>query len=48
MDAMVTISLDEYEELKNAAAKFWALEACGVDNWDGWSDAMEMLEEDDE
>ena len=35
------IPLKEYESLKNDAAFLRALEACGVDNWEGFGDALE-------
>ncbi|MGY0552346.1 hypothetical protein ACW17M_03940 [Vreelandella sp. 2A-K22] len=39
----VTISRAEYDQLLAAQAKLHALEAMGVDNWSGYSDAMEQL-----
>ena len=40
------IELRRYlNELENAANKYYALEAGGVDNWDGYSYAMEELKE---
>lgn len=41
----VTISWDRYEELCNCEDFLHALEACGVDNWVGYSEAVAMLEE---
>ena len=43
----VAISKAEYEELCYASEKLNCLEACGVDNWQGWDDAMEMLHGED-
>lgn len=40
----VTISRKEYDRLLAAQAKLDALEAAGVDNWSGYSDAMAALE----
>lgn len=40
----VTISQEEYEELLEASALLECLKGCGVDNWDGWDDAQEMLD----
>ena len=40
----VTISRDEYDELIQALELLNCLEACGVDNWSGYSDACEMME----
>lgn len=45
---MVTITKKEYEELLNDSAFLSCLEACGVDNWSGYSDARQMLEEEEE
>lgn len=43
------IELRRYlNELENAANKYYALEAGGVDNWDGYSYAMEELKENEE
>ncbi len=40
------IELRKYlDELEDAANKYYALEAGGVDNWDGYSYAMEELKE---
>lgn len=39
---MVTIPKEEYESLLDDRAKLSCLEACGVDNWTGYDDAMEM------
>jgi hypothetical protein len=36
----ITINMIEYQQLVSA------LEACGVDNWSGYPDAMEMMETD--
>jgi hypothetical protein len=41
----ITISTEEYNELLNESLFLQALIACGVDNWDSYSDAQEMLEE---
>lgn len=41
----ITISLEEYEELVEDQEMLEALRCCGVDNWDGYSDALELLEE---
>ena len=48
MPKTITISLEEYNTLKNEAEFLSCLEACGVDNWDGYSDACEMMEEEEE
>lgn len=44
-DRTVTISAEEYESLVTARDLLDCLEACGVDNWEGYSDAREMLRE---
>ena len=44
MKEEVTISRDEYDELIQALELLNCLEACGVDNWSGYSDACEMME----
>jgi hypothetical protein len=41
----VTITVQEYEELLAESLFLQALIGCGVDNWDGYDDAQEMLEE---
>ena len=40
MDEMITITVKEYEELLDQQAKLNALESTGVDNWDGYDEAM--------
>lgn len=44
-NAPVTIPLAEYQQLQACKAKLYALEAGGVDNWDGYDDAMEFYRE---
>ena len=44
-EAMIAITKKEYESLLEDSEKLEALEAAGVDNWEGYSDAMESLEE---
>jgi hypothetical protein len=46
----ITITVKEYDELLHAWKKLIALEGGGVDNWEGYYDAMEEMddEEDDE
>ncbi len=36
---------EKYDELKKDAEMYYALRAAGVDNWDGYGYAMEILEE---
>lgn len=45
IEQTVAIPVERYEELLNAEKKLGALEASGVDNWSGYDDAMEWLEE---
>lgn len=40
----VTISKRVYDTLLKAAEKLECLEAAGVDNWEGYGYAMEMME----
>jgi len=44
----VTISTKEYNRLLESHNFLLCLESCGVDNWDGYGDAQEMMEEEDE
>lgn len=39
-----TLSQAEYQELKKAADLYYALEAVGVDNWEGYSTAWQIVE----
>lgn len=41
----VTISLKEYLELQKDSLKLQALEEAGVDNWSGYPNAMDLLEQ---
>jgi len=45
MEDMVTITKKEYESLLEDSNWLNALENAGVDNWDGYSFAQELLEE---
>lgn len=42
---MVTITREEYEGLMNDSIMLCALEGAGVDNWQGYDDAMESYRE---
>ena len=44
----VTISRKEYDQLQKDAAMLNALEAGGVDNWEGYSEACASLDEDED
>jgi hypothetical protein len=39
------VSPERYAELLEAERKLMALEAAGVDNWEGYCCAMEIMEE---
>ena len=41
----VTISKAEYARLSDEAARMDALREAGVDNWQGWDDAMKIYRE---
>jgi len=43
MEETVTIAREDYEVLLRDSAKLYALENAGVDNWDGYEDAVELL-----
>ena len=43
INKIITISADEYEQLKTDRDKLAALEAAGVDNWEGYDDAMQFF-----
>ena len=45
MDENITISKKEYEKLLKDSEFLEALRQAGVDNWDGYSYAFEILEE---
>ena len=41
----ITISKEEYESLLEDSDKLLALEGAGVDNWEGYAEAMELFKE---
>lgn len=45
MEETITISKKEYESLLEDSKKLQALEGAGVDNWQGYDYAMELLRE---
>lgn len=47
MSKKVTISAEEYEYLLDCADMLSALTAAGVDNWEGYSYALEIMEDDE-
>lgn len=42
-----TLDQAEYQKLKNDSRELAALEAAGVDNWDGYGEALRSLEDED-
>lgn len=48
MTDTVTISRDHYEQLVRDSEFLNALRGAGVDNWDGYGYALELLNEEDE
>lgn len=46
-DKTVTISMEEHNSLIEDQRLLNCLTAAGVDNWEGWDEAMEMFHEDD-
>lgn len=45
IEETIIISIKEYEELLEAQKMLDALEGAGVDNWEGYSEAMKLLED---
>ena len=46
-EEMVRIPKSEYEQLQKDSNWLGCLEAAGVDNWDGYSDAIDILNGDE-
>ncbi len=44
-EEMITISKKEYDDLLDAAKFLTCLEGAGIDNWIGYDDAIELMEE---
>lgn len=44
-EKMITIAESEYNQLCRDSQWLAALEAAGVDNWDGYEEAYDILEE---
>ena len=44
MEDNIVLSKEEYEKLMKEIAFLRCLEMCGVDNWQGYSFAWEMME----
>jgi len=47
-EEIVSISKKEYDQLKSDSAFLQALMQAGVDNWEGFSDAQDILSESEE
>jgi hypothetical protein len=45
MEQTITISIKEYNDLKESQYLLESLQAYGVDNWEGYCDAMEYYHE---
>lgn len=43
----ITITMDEYNELVERSDFLACLEACGVENWSGYDDSVDMFEVDE-
>jgi len=43
----VTILKSEYDQLVEDSELLNCLTACGVDNWDGWDSAIDMMNEEE-
>lgn len=41
----ITISIEEYNRLRNSALWEEALDTVGVDNWEGYNDAISIYQE---
>ena len=48
MEEMITITKAEYDELLDNQRMLQALEGAGVDNWQGYDDAMESYNGEEE
>lgn len=44
----VAVPVEKYKEMLERLEFLNCLEACGVDNWEGYSDAGQMMEEEEE
>jgi hypothetical protein len=41
-EEMITINKETYDQLVEDSNILKCLRACGVDDWDGWDDAIDM------
>ena len=44
-EQMITIPKSTYDKLTEAYDKLTSLEQCGVDNWCGYDDAMNLIDD---
>jgi hypothetical protein len=44
----ILIEQERLDELEESERKLWALEAAGVDNWEGYDQAMQDVYSEDE
>lgn len=47
-EGIIRVPLSRYIELLESEQKLDALDACGVDNWEGYGEAMRMLEDEED
>jgi len=47
MSEHITITMEEYEELIEDQEFLHCLRAAGVDNWDGYDEAIKMFQEEE-
>jgi hypothetical protein len=47
-DEFIMVPVAKYEEMKRLIDKLDALESWGVDNWEGYDNAMQELHKDDD
>lgn len=48
MEETIVITKSEYDAMQKQLDFLDCLEACGVDNWQGYDDAWEMMENDED
>jgi hypothetical protein len=48
MTVNITITIEEWHDLRESSEKLKALVAAGVDNWEGYDEAMRILYEEKE
>jgi len=45
---LITISVKKYKRLIRDSEMLQCLENAGVDNWDGWGEALSMMDKDED